>query len=61
MNTNCKNCKYAIVSKEPRVIKRGNITIYQSSKDGVFCGRETVTNITVTNGNIYCGDFESRG
>ena len=53
----CENCVYADVSKEPRVIKRDNMTIIQK-QGGINCTCESIKSITVNNGNMVCSEFK---
>lgn len=55
----CENCIHADVSNSPRVIKHGNITIYQNA-NSVNCQRENIRSITITDGEMVCSEFEAK-
>ena len=55
----CENCIHADVSDSPRVINRGNITIYQNA-NSVNCKCENIKSITITNGEMVCSEFKTK-
>lgn len=55
----CKNCIHADVSGGPRVINRGNITIYQN-KNSVNCQCENIKSLTITDGEMVCSEFKEK-
>lgn len=54
---NCRDCIYGDVTNELREIRQGNITITQK---GVICTCNNVRNITITNGDMKCSNYEER-
>ena len=55
----CENCIHADVSDGPRVIKHGNITIYQNA-NSVNCQCENIRSITITDGEMVCSEFKAK-
>lgn len=55
----CENCIHADLSNSPRVINRGNITIYQN-KNSVNCQCENIKSITITDGKMVCSEFKAK-
>ena len=57
---NCRDCIYGDISNELREIRQGNITITQKGTNNVFCTCNNVRNITITNGDMKCSNYEER-
>lgn len=55
----CENCIHADVSDSPRVIKHGNITIYQNA-NSVNCKCENIRSINITDGEMVCSEYRRK-
>lgn len=59
MKKQCENCKYADISKETRTIEVEGMIVTQNG-GGIKCMHEHIKNITFTNGEMTCSEFEEK-
>ena len=57
MSSLCKTCKFADIAKEERTIVKQNVRVKQAA-GGIICTRPKVMEISISNGEMKCSDFE---
>ncbi len=55
--TDCEKCAWADVSDKPRVIVKGNTTIYQSA-GSVNCTCDHIEKMTITDDGMICSSYK---
>ena len=57
MSSLCKTCKYADIATKPRTIVKQGVKLVQGA-GGVICTRPNVKEISITDGEMKCSDYE---
>jgi len=55
----CETCAFADIADEPRTIKKGNTTIYQST-GSINCTCESIHNLSISDDGIVCSEYKER-
>ena len=55
--TDCNKCAWADISDKPKVIVKGNTTIYQSA-GSVNCTCKNIKSMTITDEGMACSSFK---
>lgn len=57
MSSLCKTCKHADIAKKERTIVKQGMKLVQGA-GGVICTRTKVKEISITDGEMRCSDYE---
>ena len=57
MSSLCKTCKHADIATKPRTIVKQGVKLVQGA-GGVICTRPKVKEISITDGEMKCSDYE---
>ena len=57
--TDCKSCRWADVADKPRMIVRGNATMYQAV-GSVNCTCAHIKEMTISDDGLICSSYEEK-
>ena len=57
MSSLCKTCKHADIATKPRTVVKQGVKLVQGG-GGVICTYTKVREISITNGEMRCSDYE---